>query len=105
MRVCDEDVGSPLKNRIFVILKEKDKWIKTNQLLPVVKGLLLPGGALHEKTHAERKRILIAYSSRSRTFADAWADQKGVTYALIQTSSIQIVFSLLPDIIQPVRFL
>jgi hypothetical protein len=71
----------------------------------VVKGLLLPGGALHEKTHAERKRILIAYlEAVSHVFPDAWADQKGISYALIQTSSIQIVFSLLPDVMQRCDF-
>jgi DGQHR domain-containing protein len=101
----DEDPTSPLKNRILRYPKEKDKWIKTNQLLAVVKGLLLPGGVLHDKTHAERKRILIAYlEAVSHVFPEAWADHKGVTYALIQTSSIQIVFSLLPDIMQRCDF-
>jgi DGQHR domain-containing protein len=101
----DDDTTSPLKNRILRYPKEKDKWIKTNQLLPVVKGLLLPGGVLHDKTHAERKRILIAYlDAVSHVFPDAWADHKGDTYALIQTSSLQIVFSLLPDIIQRCDF-
>jgi len=101
----DHDQKSPLRNRILRYPKEKDKWIKTNQLLAVVKGLLLPGGVLHEKTHAERKRILIAYlDAISRVFPDAWADQKGVTYALIQTSSLQIVFSLLPDIMRRCDF-
>ncbi len=101
----DEDAASPLKNRILRYPKEKDKWIKTNQLLPVVKGLLLPGGALHEKNHAERKRILIAYlEAISHVFSDAWADQKGKTFALIQTSSIQIVFGLLPDLMQRCDF-
>jgi hypothetical protein len=71
----------------------------------VVKGLLLPGGILHDKTHAERKRILIAYlEAVSHVFTDAWADQKGTTYALIQTSSLQIVFSLLPDVMQRCDF-
>jgi hypothetical protein len=71
----------------------------------VVKGLLLPGGALHEKTHAERKRILIAYlEAVSHVFSEAWADRKGTTYALIQTSSIQIVFGLLPDAMQRCDF-
>jgi hypothetical protein len=83
----------------------QDKWIKTNQLLPVVKGLLLPGGALSQKTHAERKRILIAYlEAVSHVFQDAWADHKGATYALIQTSSLQIIFSLLPDVMQRCDF-
>jgi len=101
----DDDAASPLKNRILGYPKEKDKWIKANQLLPVVKGLLLPGGALHEKTHAERKRILVAYlDAVSHAFPEAWADQKGTTFALIQTSSIQIVFSLLPDVMQRCDF-
>ena len=52
-----------------------------------------------------RKRILIAYlEAVSRVFPDAWADHKGVTYALIQASSLQIVFSLLPDIMQRCDF-
>ncbi len=101
----DEDQTSPLKNRILRYPKEKDKWIKTNQLLPVVKGLLLPGGVLHDKNHAERKRILIAYlDAVSHVFPEAWADHKGVTYALIQTSSLQLVLSLLPDIMQRCDF-
>ena len=101
----DEDQTSPLRSRILRYPKEKDKWIKTNQLAPVVKGLLLPGGVLHEKNHAERKRILIAYlEAVSKVFPEAWADQKGATYALIQTSSLQIVFSLLPDVMQRCDF-
>jgi len=65
----------------------------------------LPGGVLHEKTHAERKRILIAYlEAVSHIFHEAWADQKGVTYALIQTSSLQMIFALLPDVMQRCDF-
>jgi hypothetical protein len=100
-----DDPTSPLNDRILRYPKEKNKWVKTNQLLPVVKGLLLPGGVSHEKTHAERKRILIAYlEAVSHVFPDAWADHKGTTYALIQPSSLQIVLSLLPDIMQRCDF-
>ena len=99
----DVDPASARKNRILHFPKEKDKWIKTNQLLPIVKGLLLPGGVLYEKTHAERIRILIAYlEAVSHVFPEAWADRKA--YALIQTSSLQIVFSLLPDMMQRCDF-
>lgn len=101
----DDDNASPFNNRILRFPKEKNKWIKTNQLLPVIKGLLLPGGCLHEKSHAERKRILIAYlDGVARTFPDAWADSKGESYALLQPSSLQIVFGLLPDVMQRCDF-
>ena len=66
----DEDQTSPLRSRILRYPKEKDKWIKTNQLLPVVKGLLLPGGVLHEKNHAERPSgYLLPIWRRSQKFS------------------------------------
>jgi len=39
----DEAPDSPLKDRILRFPKEKNKWVKVGQLLPIVKGLLLPG--------------------------------------------------------------
>lgn len=99
IHALDEDVSSPLHNKILRFPKERDKWIKVNQLEPVVSGLLAPGGCLHDKVHAERKRILIAYlDAVKRMFPDAWADEKGKSYALLQTSSLQVVVGLLPDV-------
>ena len=101
----DEDLDSPLKGRILKLPKDKNTWIKTNQLLPVVKGLLSPGGCLDEKKTSERKRILIAYlQSISKTFPDAWTDEKCVNYALLKASSLQITFGLLPDTMQRCNF-
>jgi hypothetical protein len=57
-----------------------------------------------EKT-SERKRILIAYlQSISKTFPDAWTDEKCVNYALLKASSLQITFGLLPDTMQRCNF-
>lgn len=96
----EEDAASPLTNRILRFPKERDKWIKVNQLQPVVTGLLAPGGCLHNKNQAERKRILIAYlNAIKELFPDAWADDKGKSYALLQTSGLQMVIGLLPDVI------
>lgn len=101
----EEDSASPLKNRILKFPREKNKWVKTNQLLSVVKGLLLAGGCLHEKSLAERKRIFIAYlQAFSETFPEAWADEKRISYALLQPSSLQIIFSLLPNVMQRCDF-
>ena len=105
IHAIDEDALSPLKDRILRFPKEKNKWVKTNQLLKVVKGLLLPGECLHDKTHAERKRILIAYlRAIAETFPEAWADEKRTDYALLQASSLQITFSLLPNVMQRCDF-
>ena len=94
-----DDSASPLHNRILRFPKEKHRWVRTNQLLPVVKALVLPGGSLHEKTHAERKRILVAYlKAFSDTFPEAWADVKRKQYSLLQASSFQIAVGLLPDL-------
>ena len=101
----DQAENSPLRDRILRYPKEKNKWVKTNQLLPVTKGLILPGGCLYEKSQAERKRILIVYlEAIADTFPNAWADQKRETYSLIQPSSLQITFSLLPDVMQRCDF-
>lgn len=101
----DDDSNSPLRDKILRFPKEKNKWVKTNQLLPVVKGLLVPGGRLHEKNQAERKRIVISYlNAVANTFSEAWTDEKRTTYALIQPSSLQILFSLLPDVMQRCDF-
>jgi DGQHR domain-containing protein len=95
----DEDSTSPLFNRILRYPMERDKWIKVNQLQPVVTGLLAPGGRLHEKNQADRKQILIAYlNALKKLFPDAWADVKGKSYALLQTSGLQLVIGLLPDV-------
>lgn len=105
IHALDEDSNSPLKDRILRYPKEKKKWIKTNQLMKVIKGLLMPGGCLHDKTHAERKRILIAYlESIMDTFSDAWSDVKRSDYALVQPAGLQIMLSLLPDVMQRCDF-
>jgi len=105
IHALDEDPVSPLKDRILRYPKEKNKWVKTNQLLKVVKGLLLPGECLHNKNHAERKRILIAYlQATAETFPEAWEDEKRANYALLQASSLQITLSLLPNVMQRCDF-
>jgi DGQHR domain-containing protein len=101
----ERDPASPFHNRILRFPNEKHKWVKTNQLLGGVKGLLLPGGCLHLKTHAERKRILVAYlMAFSDTFPEAWADVKRAEYSLLQASSLQITVALLPDLMQRCDF-
>jgi DGQHR domain-containing protein len=105
IHALDDDVESPLKNRILRYPKEKNKWIKTNQLLPVVKGLLMPGGCLHTKTFADRRRIVITYlRAFAESFNEAWKDDKRDEYALLQPSSLQITFWLLPDVMQRCDF-
>jgi DGQHR domain-containing protein len=105
IHAIDEDPASPLNDRILRFPKEKGKWVKTNQLLSVVKGLLLPGGCLHDKSSAERKRILIAYlQAFANTFPEAWADERRTLYSLLKTSSLQITISLLPDVMQRCDF-
>ncbi|MBE3037198.1 MAG: hypothetical protein IMZ62_00045, partial [Chloroflexi bacterium] len=101
----DEDPASPLCNRILRFPHEKHKWVRTNQLLPVVKGLVVPGGRLYEKTHAERKLILIAYlKAFADSFPEAWADEKRKHYSLLQASSLQITIGLLPDLMSRCDF-
>ena len=104
--VLDEEATSPLKGRILRLPNEKNKYVKTNQLMPVIKALLLPGGCLHDKTQAERKRIIIDYlNAVAQVFSDAWADGgKKQSYSLLQPSGLQIMLSLLPDVIQRCDF-
>lgn len=105
IHVLDKEDTSPLNDRVLRFPKEKNKWIKTNQLLPVIKGLLVPGGCLHEKSLAERKRILIDYlTAVEQTFPEAWADTKRKNYALLLPTGLQIMISLLPDIMQRCDF-
>jgi hypothetical protein len=107
INALDKEENSPLKDRILRFPNEKNKWITTNQLLPVIKGLLLPGGCLHDKTHAERKRIIISYlEAIAASFPDAWKDRnsKKKGYSLLQTSGLQITLSLLPDVMQRCDF-
>jgi hypothetical protein len=60
---------------------------------------------LHDKSHAERKRILIAYlKAFADIFPEAWADEKRIAYALLQPSSLQITFGLLPEVMQRCDF-
>jgi hypothetical protein len=65
----------------------------------------MPGGPLYEKTHAERKRLLIAYlQAVAETFSDAWADEKGTNYSLLQAAGLQMMLALLPDVMQRCDF-
>ncbi len=106
IHALDEDPTSPLRDHILRFPKERDKWIKVNQLQPVILGLLSPGGCLHDKNQAERKRLLIAYiEAIKETFPDAWADDKGRSYSLLQTSGLQMMLSLLPDVMHRCDFL
>jgi DGQHR domain-containing protein len=105
IHALDEDKQSPLYNRILRFPKERNKWIKVNQLLPVVMGFLLPGGCLYSKSNAERKRIVIAYlDAVKQSFPDAWADSDAESYSLLQTAGLQIMLGLLPDAMQRCDF-
>jgi len=105
IHLLDDDLASPIHGRILRYPKDRDKWIKVNQLQPVILGLLSPGGCLHNKTQAERKSILIAYLEAVKTaFPEAWADDKAKSYSLLQTSGLQIILSLVPDLMQRCDF-
>lgn len=105
IHALDEDKQSPLYSRILRFPKERNKWIKVNQLLPVMMGFLVPGGSLYAKTNAERKRIVIAYiQAIKESFPEAWADTDGESYSLLQTAGLQIMLSLLPDAMQRCDF-
>jgi len=105
IHALDDDKQSPLYNRILRFPKEKNKWIKVNQLLPVVMGLLTPGGCLYSKATAERKRVVIAYlEGVKRSFPDAWADTDAESHSLLQTAGLQIMLSVLPDAMQRCDF-
>src|SRR5215472_10460034 len=68
---------------------------------PVITGFLIPGGCLFGKNNAERKRILIAYLDAVKaSFPDAWGDEDGDSYSLLQTAGLQIMLGLLPDAMQ-----
>jgi DGQHR domain-containing protein len=102
----DEDKFSPLYNRILRFPKERNKWIKVNQLFPIVVGFLLPGGCLYSSSQAERKRIIVAYlEAVKQSFPDAWADTDTESYSLLQTAGLQIMLSILPDAMQRCDFL
>lgn len=105
IHAIDEDKQSPLYDRVLRYPKEKNKWIKVNQLQPVMIGFLIPGGCLFGKNNAERKRILIAYLDAIKaSFTDAWADKDGESYSLLQTAGLQIMLGLLPDVMQRCDF-
>ncbi len=71
----------------------------------MIKALLLPGGALYEKNHAERKRVAVAFlQAVSHTFPDAWADEKGRRYSLLTPTGLQIMLALLPDVMKRCDF-
>ena len=105
IHALDEDKQSPLYSRILRFPKERNKWIKVNQLLPVIMGFLVPGGSLYSKSTAERKRIVIAYlDAVKKSFPDAWADADADAYSLLQTAGLQIILGLLPDAMQRCDF-
>jgi DGQHR domain-containing protein len=99
IHALEEDTASPLHNKILRYPKERDKWIKVNQLQPVLNAVIAPGGCLHDKNAAERKRIIIAYlNAVKKLFPDAWTDEKCDTHALLQASGLQLVIGILPDV-------
>jgi DGQHR domain-containing protein len=105
IHALDEDKQSPLFSRILRFPKERNKWIKVNQLRPVIMGLLVPGGSLYAKSNAERQRIIIAYLDAVRqSFPDAWADTDVESYSLFQPAGLQIMLGLLPDAMQRCDF-
>ena len=105
IHALDDDMESPLYKRVLRYPKERNKWIKVNQVFPIVVGFLLPGGCLHAKTDAERKQILIAYLEAVKmSFPDAWADSDAESFSLLQTAGLQIMLSLLPDAMQRCDF-
>lgn len=105
IHALDDDPESPLHNRILRFPKEQNKWVKVAQLAPIVKALLVPGGALYEKTHAERKRILNEYFAAIRdSFPDAWADDKSKNYSLLTPTGLQMILGVLPETMQRCDF-
>ena len=105
IHALDEGQESPLKNRILRYPKEKNKWVKVGQLLPIIHGLIQPGGSLADKSHAERKAILISYfNAVAKTFPDAWNDEKRTAYALLLPTGLQMMLALLPDVMKRCEF-
>src|SRR5438093_4812643 len=105
IHALDEDKQSPLYDRILRFPKERNKWIKVNQLSPVIVGFLSPGGCLYSKNNAERKRIIIAFLEAVKvSFPDAWSDPDAKAYSLLQTAGLQIMLALLPDAMQRCDF-
>lgn len=101
----DEDKSSPLRDKILRLPKEKNKWITTNQLRPVVKGLVSSGGCLNGKTGSERRSIIVSYlEAVEATFPDAWADTKRASYSLLSPTALQIMIALLPDVMNRCDF-
>ena len=95
----DEDKSSPLKDKILRYPNDKNKWVTTNQLVPVVKGLVSPGGCLSAKNGSERRSIMISYlQAVKEIFPDAWVDTKRVKYSLVSPTALQIMIALLPDV-------
>jgi DGQHR domain-containing protein len=106
IHLLDEEPTSPLLNRVLRYPREKGKWIKVNQLQPVISGLLSAGGCLHDKNQADRKNLLIAYlEAIKETFQEAWDDGKAQSYSLLQPSGIQMMLELLPDVMTRCDFL
>jgi DGQHR domain-containing protein len=98
IHALDDDPESPLNGKILRYPKEQNKWIKVGQLVPIIKALLVPGGVLYEKNHAERKRILNEYfTAVKETFPSAWADEKSKDYALLTATGLQMILGVLPD--------
>lgn len=105
IHALDDDAQSPLCGKILRFPKEQNKWVKVAQLAPITKALLVPGGVLYEKTHAERKRILVEYFAAIRsTFPEAWGDDKSKDYSLLTATGLQMVLGVLPDIMQRCDF-
>jgi len=101
----DEDHDSPMHGKILRFPKEQNKWVKVTQLVPIVKPLLVPGGVLYEKTHAERKRVLNEYFAAVRdVFPAAWAEDKSKTYSLLTPTGLQMILGVLPDIMKRCDF-
>ena len=81
--------------------RKKARCFDVERLLPLIEGLLRPGGPLCEKTYSERKCILIDYlHAGSETFIDTEIDHRLPHHSLLRKFGIAWLIRNLPYIMK-----
>jgi hypothetical protein len=91
-----KDENSPLHGQIQMLANDKG-WVKNTAMKTWLSPHLTSGGALANKTVAERATIIKAYlTAIKQTWPEQWSDNK--SHLLTAAMGLEIMFSVFPQV-------
>ncbi len=95
--LLNKDDDSPLKDRIKMMVGQKNAWIKNTFLKMILQPYMGKGGILSQKTPAQQAAVFKAYLRAVKDlFPSAWGSK---THVLTKAMGLEIVLSVFKDVV------